>query len=289
MVTTTVEIRLITLLLITLVYAIYDVFNKRNVPNWFAYIALVIGVVVLIVTNNARDIVYGGLIALLIGSLSYLLYRSGFLGGGDFFEFVTIALILPVQATPLLGGIMQFNLPFILSVFIATGYVTVWAIPLYYLVFAKKTEPKKVGVDRGSLAAGLALLIAYVVLYLIIDYYLGFNATGFFLMLIIAVPSALILAYERLINFRMVSYIYPKDLEEGDIIAINLMTKRETQVFSKRAKHFERLATEIVMKEMSHIKRKLPVYRNSAPLAAFTFVGVVISLLVGNLLLYIVF
>lgn len=281
-------IRLGILLIVALAYALLDAFNNRNVPNLFAYATVVAGAVVLLATYNFNTIVIGALLALLIGALSYILYRTGFLGGGDVFEFVAIILILPLQPLPLLTATPQFNLPFILSVFIATGIVAVWAVPLYYLLFAKRRE-KGFHVQRQAALSGALLLVAYLLLFLIIDRFAGFSLMTLVLILLIAIPSAIILVFQKLITMRMVSDVYPTALEEGDIIATNLMHTKDVRFFLGKSKYFQRLVTKQLMRDLKSVKRRLPVYKNAAPLALFTFFGILIALAFGNLLLYIIF
>lgn len=113
-------IRAVILLAIALVYAIYDLFNKRNVPDSFVYASAIIALLVTF-TYSIGTIGISILIATVIGSIGYVLYRAGILGAGDFFEFMAISLIFPYQPAPLIVGIGQLNIPFILSIFIATG------------------------------------------------------------------------------------------------------------------------------------------------------------------------
>lgn len=275
------------LIIITLIYALFDGFNKRNVPNIFAYASVVIGAVVLVATNPQSTIVVGALLAVLVGALCYILYRTGFLGGGDLFEFVAIVLLLPMQPQPLLTFAPQFNLPFILSVFIATGIVSVWAVPAYYLLFVRNKG--RVAVEKKHSVTALALILAYFLLFMIIAAFTGFRLSTLALLLVIAVPSAIVLMFQKTITRRMVSDVYPKDLEDGDIIATNMMRRSDIGFFMKKSKRFQRLVTPRLMRDLRGVKRKMPVYKNAAPLALMTFVGVLLALAFGNLLLYVIF
>ncbi len=281
-------IRIGILLVITLAYALFDALNNRNVPNAFAYASVVVGIAVLLATYGTTVIAVGALIAAVVGALGYVLYRVGFLGGGDVFEFVAIILLLPLQPAPLLGALPQFNLPFILSVFISTGIVVLWAVPIYYLLFVKGRE-KTFRIPRRAALSAIALLAAYLLLFLAIDFAIGFNPTALALILLIAVPSALMLAFQKLITARMVADVYPSALEDGDIIATNMMQAKDLRFFAGKSKSFQRLVTPKLMKDLKGVKRRLPVYKNAVPLAFYTFIGVLIALAFGNLLLYVVF
>ena len=83
----------------------------------------------------------------------------------------------------------------------------------------------------------------------------------------------------------MVEDIFPRELDEGDIIAFNMMSKRDLNYFTSKYKGFERLATRGEIKMLKSENRKLPVYRNAAPLAVFIGAGIIFSLLFGNIIL----
>ncbi|MDE1851483.1 MAG: hypothetical protein KGH69_02220 [Candidatus Micrarchaeota archaeon] len=282
-------IRIAILLAIALIYAIFDVFNKRDVPNLFVYATIAIGVIVAL-TYDIRTIELSALIAIGIGWFGYLLYRAGFLGAGDVFEFIFVSLVFPIQPAPLLSGINQLQLPFIFSVLIAAGYAATIFIPIYYLLLSKRKKPdsgnSRIGKHRFARAG--ALLAAYMAMLLVLRMFANVSSTAVFLVLLIAVPSSVMLLYEREIYLGMVSFIYPKEMADGDMIAVNLMSQRDIDHFKSRDRKFGRLATGSIIKRIRNVKRKLPVYRNSVPFALFLLIGVIISLLFGNLVLYIV-
>ncbi len=282
-------LRILILVIITLAYALFDIFNKRNVPNLFAYATIVVGVLVAL-TYGAGMAVYGFLIAIITAALGYLAYRAGFLGGGDVFEFTFIGLVLPMQAMPLLASIPQFGLPFLLSVFIATGYVTIIFTPLYYIIKGKrKLGHKKLEVDRNKAIAGFVILVIYAGMILLTNYKIHYSLLGMAILLLAAVPSAAILIYEKYIYEGMILSVYPSKLEEGDMIATNLMSKDDIAYFRERSRHFGRLVDKKVLAKIKGARRKLPVYKNAIPLALFVFIGVAVSLAVGNILLLVFF
>ena len=127
----------------------------------------------------------------------------------------------------------------------------------------------------------------YVALFMFIYYFYGFSIDRIALIMLVAIPSAVTLVFEEEITSRMVSKIYPRQLDEGDIIAFNMLSVREIRYFSKY-KGFGRLATKKLIDNMRNVKAKLPVYRNAAPLAVFILIGMILSLLLGNIVLFIV-
>lgn len=270
------------LIAITAVYAIFDVFNRRSIPNLFVYATVAVAFAITL-TYSYTTIIYSIAIAAMVAIPCYMLYKKGFLGGGDFLEFVVVSLILPLQPNPILYPEVQIPIPFIISVLLAAGYIVSIYIPIYYLGrFSKK--PK---IDKKRIFSGTLLLLSYAVLIAImyaISYIgmIGVTALG-----IIGISSFFIITYESSIYSGMVEMVPPASLEPGDMIATNLMDKKDIEYFARISKSFDRLVTKKLLSEIKGTKKKLPVYRNSVPFALFIFLGVVVSLLFGNLMLLI--
>lgn len=277
-------VRISILLAIALAYALFDIFNKRNVPDGFAYASLAVAVVVTF-TYSHTIIMFSILIAAAIGAISYLLYKAGQLGAGDGFEFVTISLIMPLQGGAALLSASQFSLPFILSVFVATGIIAVWVAPAYYLSVHKRS---KMAIGGNDILKGATIFLAYMVLILLFIYLFGFRIINAFVLLLIGVPSAFVATYARHINEGMVKYIYPDKLEAEDMIAVNMMSAAEIKFFKGKSRYFGRLVSRKLISEIKGVKRRLPVYRKALPLAAIIFFGIIISLLFGDVLLLLV-
>ncbi len=275
---------LIALLSISVLYAAFDLFNNRNVPDIFAYASVVLGLVITVL-YHADALTLSILIALLMAAVGYIIYRMGMWGAGDYFELVAISLILPFQPTPLFGNGIQFGFPFILSVFVAAGFAAIWIVPIYYLLVKRRRWSWKLDTKRVLYSASMFIL--YMILFLFTYFITGFSATRLAMILFVAIPSCVMIVFEEEITSRMVERVYPKQLEDGDIIAVNMMTDAEKKYFSKY-RGFERLATNKLIEKLRNAKKKLPVYKNAAPFAVFILIGVVISLLVGNLILFVV-
>lgn len=275
---------LLSLAAISILYAAFDLFNKRNVPDVFAYASVVVGLAVTFLYNYSL-LTYSFLIAFVVGAVGYVVYRLGLWGAGDYFELVAISLIIPAQPAPIFGNVAQLGLPFILSVFVATGFAAVWIVPVYYLLFVNRKWSRKP--DMKRVLYGVSLLLLYAILFLFIYFFYGFGYEKLFLLLLVAIPSSITLVFEEEITTRMVERIYPKMLDEGDIIAFNMMSRAERRYFS-RYSGFGRLATRGLIAKIRNARTRLPVYRNAAPLAVFILIGIVISLLFGNVVLFIV-
>jgi hypothetical protein len=281
-------IRIAILLVVSFAYAVFDTFNKRNVPDVFVYACLVVGLLVTF-TYSQAIIEESLLIALIIGLVGYALYRKGVMGAGDYFEFATISLLLPIQPTPFLSGPGQFGFPFIFSVLITTGYAAVVCMVCYYLLKAGMSGRINLAkIERKKFYQGFGIFIAYLVLLALVSYMLGIRYVAVFLMLGIAVASALTIIFDRIINSQMVSYVYPSRLTPEDMIATNFMSRQEMEYFSKKSRHFGRLVTKKLINDIKHVKRKIPLYTSGVPLGLFALIAVVVSLLFGNILLYVI-
>ena len=270
------------LIAITAIYALFDVFNKRNIPNIFVYLTVVVAFAITL-TYGYSTIMYSIVIALIVAIPGYLLYKKGFLGGGDFLEFVAISLILPIQPSPILYSEVQIPIPFIISVLLAAGYTVSIYIPIYYL----SKSAKKPKIDKNRIFSGSVLLVAYAILITIMYAISYIGLIGIIILGIIGIASFFIIIYESSIYSGMVEMVLPSSLEQGDMIATNLMDKKDIAYFTKISKRFDRLVTKNLLSDIKEVKKKLPVYRNSVPFALFIFFGVVMSLIFGNLMLLI--
>ena len=273
-------IRVLVLLAFAALYAYFDIFNKRSIPNSFAYLSIVVGIIFTLF-YPFKTLELSLLIAVFVVAIGYVLYKAGFLGLGDGLELAFVSLMLPIQPTPLLN-IPQLGLPFVLSVFISSGIVAIIALPIYYMLNSK-LELKKELILRASV-----VFISYLLLLMLVYLLLGHIAlvpTVF--IIIIAFFSALIFLFETSLNERMITWVYPNKLGEDDIIAINLMSKKDIMFFKSRYPSFARLADKKEIAALKNIKKKIPVYTNAIPFSAFILAGIVLSLFIGDPILLI--
>jgi Flp pilus assembly protein protease CpaA len=274
-----------------IVYALFDLFNNRNVPTVFAYGTLVLAALFTLSTGSVPVIEESGLIAIIILAIGYLMYKSGQLGAADVIEFAAISLFLPVQGIPLLvhAG-YQYNIPFIVSVFISSGIAALILIPVYYLPRAWMILKKPLisYVSHKELPKAIFITAAYVAFILFLALVMHAGAALLLLIAIIMVSSMVTMLFEKAITGSMISFLVPRQLEDQDILAFNLMRKGEITEIKKKVKGFNKLVSTAMITEMKKKipKRKLPVYRSAMPMALPILIGVVVSLLVGNVLLY---
>ena len=284
-------IRLASLIILSLVYMLFDVFNKRNIPSVFVYASVGYGFLLTLLYLNLVTILYSSAFALMVLGGGYLLYKAGQLGAADVAEFAALSLILPIQISPLLYHIPQFNMPFLLSMLINTGIVAFVITALYYLPRAKLASrtPITRSIPRSNIVKALAIGVSYAAFLAVLVYFFGVYVPGVSLVILLLATSMLIILFEKPITSTMVSYVDYKKFETGDIIAMNLMSAKEIASARRKIRRFNRLVDDSLINEMraKRVTTKFPVYKKAMPLALPIFISVCISLLFGDLLLFI--
>ncbi len=287
-------LRLVSVAAVALIYMLFDLLNKRNIPTIIAYATLAYGALLTVMLFNLSAAMISTLIAVAILGFGYFVYKLGQLGAADVIEFAAIALILPVQSAPmLLGSIPQLGLPFVLSVFIATGISALIFASAYYLPKARGSSGKPILqlVRRSDILKGILFSIAYAALMLSMELAIHISVYGMVVLLALLLGSFFIAAFNRPIAAAMVKDITPRQMENGDMIAVNMMDKALLDRVGKRVRGFGRLATDELIKKLRNEfpQTKFPVYVNAMPLALPIFAGVVASILFGNLILLVVY
>ncbi|HUC39004.1 MAG TPA: hypothetical protein VL944_02650 [Candidatus Acidoferrum sp.] len=280
-------LRIVSLVAIALVYMIFDLFNKRNVPSLFAYGTIAYGLLLTILYFSIGTIALSLAIAGIVFGIGYLVYRFGMLGAGDVFELAALSLILPFQAIPIIGNTPQFGVPFVLSVFMGSGIIAMIAVPLYYIPRASKMHIpilKEIGQDevvKAVLVGGGYFIFS---VFLILS--LGTGPYGAATLAVMMIGSITIVLFEKPITRSMVKKVGVVEFEEGDIIALNLMSRSSVNNFRRKLKYFDRLVTSNLITEMKKkkIRDKVPVYKQAIPFAAPIFIATVLSILIGNII-----
>lgn len=286
------SLRIASVVAISLVYMLFDVFNRRNVPSLFAYATLGYGFALTLLYFSATSILVALGVAFMVLGGGYFLYKAGQLGGADVIELAALSLVLPLQPAPFfMSGTNQFGLPFVVSLIINTGIVAIVLVPIYYLPKAKRAlkKPLLSFVDNKGVFKALLLVVAYLAFVAFLKFETGITTTGMALLVLMVLASACIMLFEKPITGSMIEHVDASKFEEGDIIAFNLMDRKEIRDMKKHVKNFDRLVTDDIISEMKakRMERKFPVYKKAMPFAVAIFAGVVLALLVGNLMLLI--
>ena len=282
-------VRIASLVAISLVYMLFDVFNKRNIPSVFAYASVAYGLVLTILYLNTASIAISVAIAAIVMGIGYLVYRAGMLGAGDVFEFAALSLILPFQSVSVIAHVPQLGLPFIVSLFIGSGIAALVLVPLYYIPRARKAMGKPISsaVSRSDTFKAVLVGAVYIVFLGFLAIVVGTGVPGIILIAVVALGSFSVILFEKPITYSMVKYLTVKDFEDGDIIAWNLMQQSQISKIKGKVRSFSRLITNRIIEQMKKKvpRERIPVYKNAIPMAAPIFIGVVLSILLGNLIL----
>lgn len=283
--------RLISIIVMAFVYMIFDVFNKRNVPSLFAYATLAYGVILTLLYFNFTKIFISSLIAAAILALGYVIYRYGQLGAADVIELAALSLILPIQNIPLFNHVVTIGFPFVISIIINSGIAAMIIVPLYYIPLARSKFKgkllKKIRKEDGY--KGIIIMITYSIfaLFLISK---GVGVIGISTIIIILVGAAVILLFQRPITLSMIDEITFKHMEEEDIIALNLIDKKEMKTIKREIPEFGGLVTKRLLSELKRKfpNKRFPIYKRAVPFALAIFVGSVVAITIGNLILYMI-
>lgn len=282
-------VRIASALAIAAAYMLFDVFNRRNVPSVFVYATVAYGAVLTALYFDAVAIAASAAIALIIAGIGYVVYRAGQIGAADVAEMAALSLVIPTQPAPLLAPyIVQFGMPFAVSVMVGTGIAAMAVVPLYYIPKAMHSRrPMRIG--RKNAAKALLIAAAYLAFAASLELTSSITLPGIAILGVLIAGSASIIAFEEPITLAMVKYVPVGGFEEGDIIAFNLMRRKDVSAARRRVRRFDRLVTRGLIKEMhaKGIRQKFPVYKEALPLALPIFIGVVASLLIGDLFMFV--
>ena len=277
--------RIASVIAIAFIYMIFDVFNKRNVPSVFAYASIAYGIILTILYLNLGTILISALIAIAVLGFGYFAYKIGQLGLGDAFELAALSLVLPLQPRGLIGNLPTLGLPFEFSLLVCMGIAAIILVPLYYVPKSRKMRIK-VGMGSGDIVKAITIGLVYLVFILFLVFVVRISIYGIVLLLAVMAGSIAIMVFEKRITYMMVDMVDFTKFEDGDIIAFNLMGRRDIEQSRRKIRRFERLVTNELIAEMKKkgVRKKYPVYKRAVPLAVPIFVGALLALVFGNLI-----
>lgn len=276
--------------LVALGYMLFDVLNRREVPNAFAYSTLILGFAIILISGDWHLILQSYLIAFAILGLGYFIYKAGQLGLGDVFEFAALTLILAPIVAPLIPyAVAGPALPSVISLFLDTGIAAVVVIPIFYVLLAVKRQGRRVteGIGRGEAIRAVGLVASYLVVALLLAEISYARTFLLAVLLPVVLGSVLLILFQGPITETMVDRVGVSGFEEDDIIAFNLMSEARIASTKRRVRSFDRLVTREMISEMrrKRVRDRFPVYKRAVPFAVPIFLGTLITIVAGNLLL----
>lgn len=249
----------------------YDVKNNKNVPNNVLYAFLAIAFITNAVFFQQEVFVYGTAVAAAIFAFGYLFYRLGYIGGADVYVLSSIALLLPVFPS---HARVLFNFPVVFSIIISSGVL----FALYFLHFIFANIMLKGGKGRFEY---FILLPAYAVLV----YFFastGIFGTGYLVAIsALLLSSILFMVYKYSIVEAMAKKVRLSKVEEEDVSVPELMPALAEKYKIKRLLDAEEL------RRLKKLKvKEIYVYTGLPPFLPFVLVGLIISIILGDLLAY---
>lgn len=275
-------LRIFTAIAGLLVCVYFDLFNKKNVPDMLLYAFLAISFIVNIFAFNQTTSIYAIETGVVIFAIFYLLYRFGQLGGADVYILASIALLLPVQPKMFLLSQQSsyLSLPFMLNVIIATGIsFMLWMLVKTFPVAMKalKTPGK---IKWTQLLGSFAMVGAYAIFAYFISQNPIFPPAYFYFASVLVFLSLYFTLFKDAINDSMFEWVYAKDIEVEDILAVDKMEKEFVKKHS-----LSRLVGEKQLEKLKKIKSKIAVYKNLPPFTPHILIGLVFSILFGSIIL----
>ncbi len=273
------EIIRIAVALIGTSYLAYEDYKTSFMNDKVLYSLLAIGVILDIAPLNWDFAVYCIVPAVLILAVGYVAYISGQLGAGDVFLFSALQLLLPFRPSLLSYG-AEVNVPFIISVFLASSFYALIFSAVYY---AYKLRNKKLKFERKTIIPAFLLLVIFCILFPLIN----FGARQIvFMSVLFASGIFLTITKKQITEEVVVQYLRPSEIEEEDILCAE---KMDAKILKKYNIH--RVLTKKEIAKLKKIKkmRKFPVMKNLPRIGPAILLGLISCLLVGDMFIYLLF
>jgi len=261
----------------------YDLFNKKNVPVFIPYAMISIGLLLNIFTLNLNFILSSSAVALAVLAIGYLVYRTGQLGGADVLIFAGISLLLPnAPSLSIFQASAQqplFTYPFILSVFLVSGFLAVIGLSAKYVPkVACALLRGNVEIKAQSALSSVLIVASYLaVIYFFSEAGILSTAQSVFLLLLVLLAGFLTL-FKDYISSSMVEWVPLGSIDEEDVIALHLLDEK----LVRRLK----LQPVLTPSEMVKLKRtrmkKFPIFKGMPPFLPYVLVALIFLLLFGD-------
>jgi Flp pilus assembly protein protease CpaA len=265
-------IRLVIAFLGVAVATYFDVFNRRNVPNYFLYAFLGVAFITNLVLYQEDIFLFSIALAVFFSAISFIFYRFGQLGGADVFILASVILLLPIHPT-FVG--LTFNLPFIFSVIVFAGVsFAVYVVAFYgFKLLEVGAQPK---------LQYLLLLIPYLLFAFVYISSVIFSPIYFVFVSVLLIATIFFLMYKEDINLLLAERMSPAELEEEDVLALEMMDQKKVKKFE-----LKRLATKSEIERMKKLKvPEVWVYSKLPPFLPFLLFGMILALLFASSLLF---
>lgn len=249
----------------------YDITNNKNVPNNILYAFIGIAFISNLIFYQQELFLYTVSIAIVIFGFGYLFYKLGYIGGADVYVLAAITLLLPVFPSHVKA---LFNFPMVLSIIIISGAF----FALYFLcfIFAKIMAKKKKGKYEYLLLVPPYAILLY--------FFISSGLFGLAYLIIISIlilSSIIFMVYKEAVTAAMADKLPISKIGEEEIAVLELMPELAKEY------NIKRLLDE---KELERLKKlgvnELYIYTRLPPFLPFVLAGLIISIIIGDILMY---
>ena len=266
--------------------AYFDMFNKRWVPNWLVYCFAAAAVALNIVFFSEPLFFQALFFGIAVFAATYPLYKLGQLGGADVFVFASIATAIPYLPKPLMAESQLIPYPFILSVLVPTGLAFILHMALRFIPYISKRIANgkvKLGIAKlagPAMVSAAFLFFIFSLLQLPIQLSISYMATITFLFISLLFFSL----FKDEIKESMVEPVRTSSLQVEDVLALEQMRPETVKKLN--------LSALISAKTISSLKaakiKSVPVYTGMPAFLPYLFIGLLFTILFGDLLYYII-
>jgi hypothetical protein len=264
--------------------AYYDAFKNKWVPDSLLWCFLGVAFLLNIIFFEPLVFTQAISIAIAIAALTYALYRMGQLGGADVLVMASIALAVPYLPLPLLAASQAVPYPFFLSVLAPTGIVFILHMLVRFLPYiSRQLSTGKVKFTFQKLAGPALVAFSLLVFYILVSSLPTTLPTSYFA-IIAFLGMALVFFYLFMpeIKASMVEKIPTSRLQCEDVLALEQMPSLAKKLS---------LSPVISEKTIAALKRAkvkaVSVYTGMPFFLPYLFIGLLFTILFGDLLYYI--
>ena len=279
-----IDVRMIVAIAFTGAAAYFDMFNKKWVPDSLLWCFLGASLLLNVLFFDSAIFAQALFISIIIAALTYALYRMGQLGGADVFVMASIALAIPYLPKPLLAASQAIPYPFFLSVLAPTGIAFIVHMLFRFIPYVShqvSTGKVKFTVQK---VAGPVLIAVSLLIFGTVVSSLPVSLPASYFAIIGFLSAALIFfsLFMPEIKASMVEKIPTSRLQCEDVLALEQMPSLAKKL---------RLSPVICEKTIAALKhakvKSVPVYTGMPFFLPYLFIGLVFTLLFGDLLYYI--
>ena len=253
--------------------AYFDLFNNKNIPDYFLYGFLAVAFVVNAIFYQEDLFIFSILVAVFISAIGYVFYRLGQIGGADLFVLASVMLLLPI--TPSFVT-MPITMPFIFPVLIFGGVLfAAYTMINFGIKLLKKQEnhPKWLF---------LLLIIPYLVFSYVYVSSMLFSPLYLLILTVLFIAIIFFMVFRDDLMGLLAEKMQVNQLEEEDVLALELMDKEVVKKYD-----LKRLATKKEIERMQELGvEEVMVYTQMPPFIPFILVGMALALALGGSLLF---